>query len=52
MRDITERPVERRPETAPAEAPLPRRLGWMALIWAGSVAVLGVVSLALRWWLK
>jgi hypothetical protein len=34
------------------EAPLPRRLGWMVLIWAGSVAVLGVVSLLLRWWLR
>jgi hypothetical protein len=47
MRDIT-----RRPEEAPREAPLPRRLGWMALIWAGSVAALAVVSLLLRWWLK
>jgi len=25
-----------------------RRLGWMVLIWAGSVAVLGVVAGALR----
>ncbi len=36
----------------PEEAPLWRRIGWMALIWAGSVAALGVVSLALHWWLK
>jgi hypothetical protein len=36
----------------PEEAPLWRRIGWMALIWAGSVAALGVVSLLLRWWLK
>jgi hypothetical protein len=28
-----------------------RRLGWMTLIWAISVATLGVVSLLLRWWL-
>jgi hypothetical protein len=34
------------------EAPLSRRLGWMALIWAASVLILGVVSLILRWWLK
>jgi hypothetical protein len=34
------------------EAPLLRRLGWMALIWAMSVTLLGVVSLLLRWWLK
>jgi len=34
------------------EAPLIRRLGWMALIWAASVSLLGVVSLILRWWLK
>ena len=29
-----------------------RRLGWMALIWAMSVAALGVVSLFIRWWIK
>jgi hypothetical protein len=34
------------------EAPLVKRLGWMALIWAASVSLLGVVSLVLRWWLK
>ena len=34
------------------DAPLLRRLGWMALIWAISVCALGVVSLILRWWLK
>ena len=34
------------------EAPLIKRLGWMALIWAASVSLLGVVSLLIRWWLK
>jgi hypothetical protein len=34
------------------EAPLHKRLGWMALIWAASVSLLGVVSLLLRWWIK
>jgi hypothetical protein len=29
-----------------------QRLGWMALIWAGSVTALLVVSLILRLWLK
>ncbi|ALE16101.1 hypothetical protein AMC99_00798 [Altererythrobacter epoxidivorans] len=33
------------------EAPLWKRLGWMALIWAGSVAALGVVGLVIRAWL-
>jgi hypothetical protein len=41
-----------RPEQAPREAPLLKRVGWMALIWAVSVTALGVVSLMLRWWLK
>ena len=29
-------------------APLWKRLAWMAAIWAGSVAVLGVVAYAIR----
>lgn len=33
-------------------APLWKRLGWMVLIWAGSVTSLGIVAGALRWWLK
>jgi hypothetical protein len=33
-------------------APLWKRLAWMAVIWAASVAALGLVSLALRFWLK
>jgi uncharacterized protein DUF2474 len=36
----------------PAPAPLWKRLAWMALIWSGGVLALGVVSLALRLWLK
>ncbi|RJF90861.1 DUF2474 domain-containing protein [Sphingomonas cavernae] len=35
-----------------APAPLWKRLGWMALIWAGSVAALGLVATVIRWWLK
>ena len=31
--------------------PLRTRLGWMALIWACSVAVLGLVAGLLRLWL-
>lgn len=36
-------------ETPPA--PLWRRLAWMAMIWAASVAILGLVTLMLRSWL-
>lgn len=32
--------------------PLWRKLGWFFGIWAGSVAVLGIVSLIIRYWLK
>lgn len=32
-------------------APLWRRLAWFAVLWAGSVALLGAVSLGLRAWL-
>lgn len=29
-----------------------RRLGWFVLIWAASVAVLGIVALLIRTWLN
>jgi hypothetical protein len=35
-----------------ATAPWWKRLAWMVAIWAASVAALGLVSLALRFWLK
>jgi hypothetical protein len=28
-----------------------KRLGWMALIWAGSIVALGVVAGVIRFWL-
>ena len=28
-----------------------RQIGWMVMIWAASVAVLGLVSVLLRFWL-
>ena len=31
--------------------PLRQRLGWMLLLWAAGVAVLGAVAALLRWWL-
>lgn len=31
--------------------PLVQRLGWMALLWAGSVLVLGAIAFAIRRWL-
>lgn len=42
------------PSPAPSadDAPLWKRLGWMALIWAGSVTVLTIVAYGIRFWLK
>ncbi|MEZ5707994.1 MAG: DUF2474 domain-containing protein [Blastomonas sp.] len=39
------------PEDPAANRPLWQKLGWMALIWAGSVALLGTIAYVLRWWL-
>lgn len=36
----------------PIEAPFWQRLGWLALIWAGSVSALGAVAFLIRLWLK
>lgn len=33
-------------------APLWKRMGWMAAIWAVSVLALGVVAQAIRFWLR
>ena len=35
-----------------AEPPLWKRLGWMAAIWLGSVAVLGLIASIIRFWLN
>jgi len=32
--------------------PIWAKLGWLAFIWAVSVAVLGVVAMLLRWWIN
>ena len=39
--------IEPRLEPPGGEAPLWRRLGWLALYWAGGVLVLGVVAMIL-----
>ncbi|URD61119.1 DUF2474 family protein [Sphingomonas sp. KRR8] len=38
-------------QTPQPPASLWRRLGWMALIWAASVLLLGLVALVIRWFL-
>ena len=40
--------IEPRLEEPGGDAPWWRRLGWLAVYWAGGVMVLGVVALALR----
>lgn len=40
-----------RPEAEPATGQLWRRIGWMAAIWAMSVAALGAVAFVLRLWI-
>jgi hypothetical protein len=44
--------ARRRPGEAAEQRPLWRRLGWMAALWGASVGVLGLVALAIRWWLR
>lgn len=39
-------------EQSADEAPLWKRLAWMAAIWAMSISVLGVVAYILRLWIK
>ena len=34
------------------QAPLWKRLAWMAAIWAASVTVLGAIATMIRFWLK
>ncbi len=38
--------------TTKTDAPLWKRLAWMAAIWAASVAALGVVATLLKAWLR
>ncbi|MEM8917508.1 MAG: DUF2474 domain-containing protein [Pseudomonadota bacterium] len=44
--------MEPNPVPSADEAPLWKRLGWMALIWLGSVTVLTIVAYGIRFWLK
>ena len=46
------RPFDGCIEVVSGAAPLWKRLAWMVAIWAVSVAALGVVSLALRFWVR
>ncbi len=40
------------PRLAADDAPLWKRLAWMAGLWLASVTVLGAVAYAIRFWLK
>jgi hypothetical protein len=44
--------IEPRLEPPTVRRPLWSRLGWMLLIWAASIAVLGLVALLIRSWLR
>jgi hypothetical protein len=41
-----------RPQRLAERRPLWARLGWLVLIWAGSVLALGAVGLIIRTWLN
>jgi hypothetical protein len=43
--------IEPRLDPPDRQRPLVVRLGWLALIWALSVAALGAVAMVLRWWI-
>lgn len=40
------------PRPGESDAPLWRRLAWMAAIWLVSIAALGAVAMVLRFWLS
>ncbi|MET1755323.1 DUF2474 domain-containing protein [Novosphingobium sp. RD2P27] len=44
--------MRRRATDAADQAPLWKRLAWMAAIWAGSVAALGMIAWLIRTWLR
>jgi len=44
--------LTRENERKEPEGPLWQRLAWMAAIWAGSVAFLGLIAFIIRLWLK
>ena len=50
-RDAEARPQVARSAVGQTNAPLWKRLAWMAVIWTASVAVLAVLSEMLRLWI-